>query len=187
MKNMSFLHGALFALAASVLGSVLHTALAPLFGNDWTLRLLIALLGLAYTLFLLQRSGQRVGRLVTVSTWLLMATGLWLTQPPIALYLLAHLAALWLIRSLYFHAGALSALADMALHGIALASGFWAASHTHSLFLSLWCFFLVQALFVALPTRLGSRARQTQNVTDAPFARAHRAAEGAVRKLTTHH
>lgn len=186
MSKPGFLQGVLFALAASVIGSVLHTSLSPLFGPSWSVRLLIPLIGLGYLLFLLGRSGQRTGRLVTLSAWLSLAVGLWLLQPSLAFYLLAHLSALWLVRSLYYHAGILPALADLALNGLALATAFWAASHSHSLLLSLWCFFLIQALFVFIPSRFDSSNKPAAPVDD-PFARAHRAAEGAVRKLTTTH
>ena len=56
-----------------------------------------------------------------------------------------------------------------------------------SLFLSIWSFFLVQALFVAIPTRLRQKAGDRGPARDSedPFQRAHRAAEAALRKLSS--
>jgi hypothetical protein len=185
MNGQGFMRGALFALGASLLGSVLYSALSPLFGSGWVLRLLVALLGLGYGIFLLRHCGQRAGRLVVLAAWAALAGGVWLAQPPLVFHLLAQVAAVWLVRSLYFHDGVLSAVADLVLSGLALATGFWAADHTGSLFLGLWCFFLVQALFVYIPGLQGRWRDHPPAAPDDPFSRAHRAAEGAVRKLTT--
>jgi len=57
---------------------------------------------------------------------------------------------------------------------------------THSLFLSLWCFFLIQALFVLIPSSLMPvRNKATSSTRETDFERAHRAAQIAVRRLTS--
>ena len=101
-------------------------------------------------------------------------------QPPLLLYLALHVGLLWLVRALYHYASVLSALADLGLNGMALAAAVWASTHTASLLLSTWCFFLVQALFVAIPRDLRDR-RVAQGAPTAPadrFQQAHRAAQG---------
>jgi hypothetical protein len=80
---------------------------------------------------------------------------------------------------------------DAGLSGLALAAAVWAAISTGSLFLALWCFFLVQALFVAIPNRMsaprnhGRRAQKSASAVDDDFERAYRNAEAAVRRLAT--
>ena len=50
--------------------------------------------------------------------------------------------------------------------------------------LSLWSFFLVQALFVAIPPHLGRRSQSERGPEDT-FQRAHRNAEQALRRLAS--
>ena len=63
----------------------------------------------------------------------------------------------------------------------------WAATETGSPFLSIWSFFLVQALFVAIPVRVGGNHREPQpeDHHDERFERAHRAAQAALRRLSS--
>lgn len=186
MKRPSFLEGVAFALAASLAGGVLYTALTAVFGSG-VLRLVIAALGLGYLLYLLARSRERVGRVTVIGVWVIIAGLLWLLDPPLLLYILGHVGALWLVRSLYFHAGVLTALADLGLNACALAAAVWALAQSGSLLLGLWSFFLVQALFVAIPPNFPRRRPATASTTagDDRFQRAHRVAEAAVRRLSS--
>ena len=90
-------------------------------------------------------------------------------------------------RSLYFYSSVLPALTDLMLSGLGLAAAVWAAGQTGSVFLSLWCFFLVQALFVVIPTRIRRRHSESSLGPDGldRFQRAHRSAEAAVRRLSS--
>jgi hypothetical protein len=189
MKQPTFFEGVALALAASLLGSALYSVLSSVFPAGAVLRLLIAGIGLAYVFYLLSRSRERVGRVTVVACWALAAGVIWFIAPPLMLYGLMHLGLIWLTRSLYFYSSVLAALADLGLSGLSLASAIWAASQTGSVFLSLWCFFLVQALFVAIPARLSHSNRETQTGPEKEdrFQRAHRTAEAAVRKLSSIH
>ena len=189
MKRPTFLEGVMVALVASLSASVLDTALGALFGSRGVLRLLIAGIGLGYVLYLLSRSTERVGRVTTLLVWTLAAGAAWGLGLPIMLFLLVHLGLIWLVRSLYFHSSLLAATADLGLNGLSLAVAVWAALHTGSLLLSVWCFFLVQALFVAIPPRLPRRMPRPDPDAegDDRFQRAHRAADAAIRKLSLIH
>jgi len=189
MKAPTFLEGAAVALVMSLAGSVLYTALDAVFPGIPAARLLIAGLALAYLVYLLGRSPERIGRVTAAAGWLLVAGGLWFTHPPLLLYVCAHLGVLWLIRSLYFYSSALSALADLGLNGLALATAVTALTRTGSVGLAIWCFFLVQALFVVIPKSLGPRpgARPSAHVDEDRFHQAYRVAERAVRHLSTRH
>ncbi len=189
MKQPTFLEGVAVALAVSITGSVLYTAIDTVFPGVPVLRLLIAGIGLAYVVYLLSRSPERVGRVTATAAWLLIAGVLWFTHPPLLLYVCMHLAAIWLIRSLYFYSSALSALADLGLNGLGLAACIWAITHTGSVLLAIWCFFLVQALFVAIPKSLQRKpvtALAGHDHADR-FQHAYHAAENAVRKLSSSH
>ncbi|MDX2456410.1 MAG: hypothetical protein QNL87_02790 [Gammaproteobacteria bacterium] len=189
MRPPTFLEGVSVALAISLAGGVFYTVMDAVFPGVPVLRLLIAGIGLIYVVYLLNRSPDRVGRVTAVAAWLLVAGALWFTQPPLLLYLCVHLGTLWLIRSLYFYSSALSALADLGLNGLGLAAAIWAVTRTGSIFLGIWCFFLVQALFVVIPKRINRRpgtARAGHENADR-FQHAYRVAEAAVRKLSSNH
>jgi hypothetical protein len=187
MKRPGFFEGVGVALAASVTGGVLFTVLAGLFAGGFVLRGLVALLGLLYVIYLLSRSAERIGRITTLSAWLAAALGIWLLGLSLPLYLLAHLGLVWLVRSLYFHAGPITALADLGLTLFGLAAAVWSWLHTGSLGLSLWSFFLLQALFTFIPAqfRRGSSRNPASAAETDPFQQAYRTAEAAVAKLST--
>ena len=189
MRQPTFLEGVGVALAISLTGGALFTAMDTVFPGVPVLRLLIAGIGLAYVVYLLSRSPERVGRLTAAASWLLVAGLLWFTQPPLLLYLCVHLGMVWLIRSLYFYSSALSAVADLGLNGLGLAAALWALTRTGSVFLAIWCFFLVQALFVVIPKSVKRKPGATRggHKSEDRFQHAYRAAETAVRKLSSNH
>jgi hypothetical protein len=187
MSRPGLMEGVAVALAAAAGGTVLYSALVPFLGAPTAIRTLVPLLGLLYLLYLLSRTGERIGRVTTVAAWLAVAAAAWLLELPLSAYVLAHLGAIWLVRSLYFHPGMLAALADLGLTTLALAAGMWAAQRTGSLFLTLWSVFLIQALFVAIPPRVTARSPRPRRDGEAEdvFDRAHRAGEAAVRRLSS--
>jgi len=189
MKQPAFPEGVAVALAASLAGGAVYSALDVVFPGAPLLRLLIAGISLVYVIYLAGRSPERVGRVTTVAVWLIVAGVLWFTQPPLPLYLCMHLGAIWLVRSLHFYSSALSALADLGLNILALSAAVWAITRTDSVFLGIWSFFLVQALFVVIPKqafRSSGVNRAGQAGTD-HFQQAYRSAEAAVRKLSSIH
>ena len=189
MKRPTFVEGVTVALVASFGASILYAALTTVLPNAWVVRLLVAVIGLGYVLYLLHRSRERVGRIAALAFWTAVAATTWWLQPPLSFYVLAHLGLIWLIRSLYFYSSVLPALTDLALTGLGLAAGIWAAVHTGSMLLAFWCFFLVQAVFVLIPPTMRSKATagQRTRIPDDAFERAHRSAAAALRKLHAAH
>ncbi len=185
MKHPGFLEGVAVAMSAALTASVAHPVLSPLFGSEWTLRLIIGGLGLGYVLYLLHRAREHVGRITTTAVWLLLAglTASFISS--LTLYLAAHLGMVWLVRTLYHRSGVLAAVADLALNTLAWMGGVWALLHSGSLFLGVWTFFLVQALFVVVPRRSGAgkAADTTAPRHPDPFQQAQRNAETALRRL----
>ena len=182
MRHPSFLEVAGVALAVAMAAGLGQAALTLIMPAGTALRLLAALVSLAYLLYLLRRSPERAGRAVTMAAWTVSAGLLWLAALSLSLYLFAHLLLLWLARSLYFHQGPLAALADLGLTGLAGTAAVGAWLQSGSLFLAAWCLFLVQALFVLIPRGRGSEPSPEPD----RFERAHRSAESALRKLSTY-
>ena len=187
MKQPTFLEGVAVALAASLAGGILHTGLTAVSGGG-ALRPVVTALALGYMLYLLARSRERVGRIAAVGLWVLVTILMWLLEPPLLVFVVGHIGAL-LLRSLYFHAGTLAAFADLGLNAFALAAAFWALAQSGSLVLGLWSFFLVQAMFVAIPPAFPHRRAPDTDpaAADGRFRQAHRVAEAAVRRLSSLH
>ncbi len=188
MKRPGFFQGVGVALLAALLGEVLFVALRPLLGSLIALHMVIAIASFSYLLYLLRASGERLGRLTTLAVWLVVTGFTAWMAPPLMPYLVIHVAMIWLGRALYFYSSLLPALADLGLNALAVAAVVWASAQSGSLMLTLWCFFLVQALFVMIPQSM-NRARDdaASPVENAPFDEARRSAQAALRKLSSAH
>lgn len=187
MKRATFLEGVVLALIAASLGSVASTVLPSVVGTELAFRGLIAGLGVAYVVYLLRRSDERTGRLVTLTAWFLLAGISGLVVDDLLFFLLIHLGLVWFVRALYHQPGPMAALLDLALSLTALLVGIWAYQHTGSVFLSIWTYFLVQALFVAIPSADGRRRGKDADTPAPrdPFQLAYQNAEKALRKLSS--
>ena len=187
MKRPSFFHGVIVAAVLGFFASAIVATLTPFVGLGGVIRLVIPGLGLAYLLFLFSRSDERVGRVTTISLWSALAAVTWWISPPLPLYLLIHVGAVWLVRSLYFYSGVLPALMDLGLNALSISATVWAITRSGSVFLATWCFFLVQALFVGIPPAVNKKTSPERNTpTDNErFERAKRQADAALRTLFT--
>ncbi len=185
MNKPGFIEGVVVALVMCIAGSIGYSVIGFVCNDYDTWRVLIAAMSLGYSIYLLGRSQQRTGRIIVMASWLLMSSAIWLIEPPLPHYALSHLASLWLIRSLYFQMSILSTLLDLGLIGLGGAVAFWALIHSGSPLLSLWCFFLVQAVFVAIPGRIKPVSRN-QHSTDSnvKYQQALRNAQSALNSLT---
>ena len=172
-------------LILSLCGAALLAVLGPFVGYGGALRAVVAMLGLAYVLYLIGKSGERVGRITTIACWVAAALVAWFAGLPLVAYVLVHVGLVWLVRSLYYYSGVLPALADLGLSVLGAAFAVWAAQRSGTAWLAFWCFFLAQAFFVLIPSSLSSRVNEVANEADQAFNRAHRAAEAAVRRLST--
>jgi hypothetical protein len=187
MKKVTFWNGVVFALLGSLIGSIGFFAFTFVFSEDCTIRLLTSGLALAYILYLLINSQERTGRITVLGAGFILWIMLWIIYPPLTVFIVLHVLAIWLIRSLYRYASLISSLADLGLNALSIASALWALHHTGSLFLTFWCFFLVQALFVYIPTGIKKANLAKDDIPDSEsdFNRAYQTAEAAVRKLST--
>jgi len=192
MKRPSFLHGVIVAAVLGFFASAVVATLTPFVGFGHVVRLVIPALGFAYLLYLFSRSEERLGRITTISVWSALAAITWWMSPPLPMYLLIHVAAVWLVRSLYFYSGILPALMDLGLNTLSISASVWAITRSGSVFLATWCFFLVQALFVAIPPSAKKNAKASgdtplRNIAaeNESFERARRQADQALRQLFT--
>ncbi len=186
MKRPTFLHAALVALGIAVASGAVFAALAPLTGADAALRLVVAGAGLGWLICLPGSGAAGAGRITTLIGWCIVSATTWLLAPPLAAYVLIHAGLLWLARSLCFYSGLFPALLDMGLTAIGLSAAVWSLTRSGSPFLAAWSFFLLQALFVFIPPKVGPRpAADSRGNEHEAFERARRRADAALRKLLT--
>ncbi len=187
MKRPSFIHGVVIAAVLGFFASAVVATLTPFVGFAAVLRLAIPALALAYVLYLLSRSDERVGRVTALSIWGVLAAATWWVAPPLPLYFLIHVGAIWLLRSLYFYSGVMPALMDLGLSALSISATVWALTRSGSIFLATWCFFLVQALFVVIPSAVKRPQIEQRNtaVDSENFEHARRQADQALRQLFT--
>lgn len=180
----TFLHGAAAAAGLAVAASVMVALLTPFLGLGAVLRLAVPALAGAYLLWFFRTNRQRTGRVVTLSLWTALAVAAWWLAPPLPVYLLAHAGAVWLVRSLYAYSGVIPALMDLGLSALSALALAWVLLRTGSVFLAAWTFFLVQALWVAIPARIeGRTATRAPGADNERFERASRQADAALRQL----
>jgi hypothetical protein len=178
------LRGVFLALVLSLVGGATFAGLSHLMYPAIALRLVIALLAGSYVFWLISRSDARIGRLTSIVGWTAAAAALGFSSVALPLYLLVHVALIWLIRSLYFHSSVLPALLDLVLSAFSIAAAVWAAEQSNSVFLAAWCFFLAQSFFVVIPRTLKDRSTEPPDEVDQPFQRAQRTAEAALRRIS---
>jgi hypothetical protein len=171
-------------LGLSLCAAAVLAVLGPILFAGYALRAVVAIVAFAYVLYLIGKSGERVGRVTTVVCWLVIALGAAVAGLPLGAYVLVHVGLIWLVRALYYYSGVLPALADFGLGLLGVVFAVWAAQRTGSTWLAFWCFFLAQSFHVLIPNSLATRGSRAPDVDDA-FNRAHRTAEEAIRRLST--
>ena len=186
MKRPTFLQGVMVAAIFGFFASAVVATLTPFVGLGTVVRLVIPALGLAYILYLYSRTPEKVGRVTTISLWSALAIATWWLTPPLPLYFLIHVGAVWLVRSLYFYSGFMPAVMDLALNAFSVSASIWALTRSSSVFLATWSFFLVQALFVTIPTSVEKRPKRMETAGDASFDLAKRQADRALQQIISH-
>ncbi len=187
MSRFSFVHGVVVAAVLAPAAAVVFAALSVLWPGTFVIKLVITLLGGAYFAVIVVRAKLRFGRIALPLAWLLAAGIIAITATGLASFLVAHAVLLWLSRSLCCHTSVLSALFDLGLAALALIAASATALHSGSVLLSVWCFFLVQALFCFIPQHWQRCPSDTIDDPAAGFTRAARRAEAAFLELNRNH
>jgi len=192
MKRPTFAEGIIVAVMASLVVTVVFTVLSAFFPTRWLLQAMIAGISFIYICYLLVRSQEKTGRIVVIAVWSVITVATWMFSPSTIVSLFVHVGFIWLVRALYYYTSLTVALMDLGLTLFGIAASIWTLLYTNSLFLSVWCFFLVQALFVVLPPDLKSSFMFTRKqkgsdskLSDDTFENAYHSAKSALRQLTT--
>lgn len=192
MRAPTFLHGVIAAMVLAILASAMLATLSPFIGFYTALRLAVPALAGAYLLYFFRTVRPRTGRVVCFVLWIALTAAAWLAAPPLPQYLLLHAGTVWLLRSLYAYSGIIPALMDLALCALSVLVFGWVFARTGGVFLATWSFFLVQALWVAIPPRFEGKAAVSARESDPVghsisnnrrFEHARRQADEALRQL----
>lgn len=175
------------ALALSIAGGLAWSALSWFLSPAAAIRWVIAALGIVYAVLQLRALDTHIGRMLAIGSWLILDIALFAFNPPLSGWVLAQAAAIWMLRCWACHGSFFMAIADAVLGLFAAAAGVVVIHATHSVFLALWSFFLIQALFVFIPDSLRSAPRTATHDNDDRFARAQRSAEAALQRLANRH
>ena len=183
MKKISFIEGVGVALISSILVASIFSLMSSMYFGDNVLRALISGVSFFYILYLFLRSEERVGQVTTLSIWSALTVFSFIFLSPLIMFIGFQLVLVWLIRSLYFYNSVISALIDLVLISFSLVFSIWAWSSTGSLFLTFWCFFLTQALFIFIPKNYTTKQSLECMEDEDNFECAYFSAESAVSKL----
>jgi hypothetical protein len=151
MNQPGFGEGILVAVIGAFVVSIVHRGVGLFLPPVEAAACVCAAAGFGYLLYLLGRSQRRGGRLLILLSWILLTIGVWVMALGVWSEILVQLAFVWLVRSACFHTRPLLVLMDLGLVILGLAGSIWALEESGSLFLSLWTFLLIQALFTTLP------------------------------------
>ena len=188
MGKISLWHAILVACLLSAVSVPLMRGLQWLGGSS---AVFIVVLALAYLAYLLASSPSRRGRLVLGLGSAVILLGACVVSPVSVVVGTFAVSLIWLVRSVLFYHGILPALWDGGLCTLSAVCALGTAVTTHRLWLTVWVFFLLQALFIYIPQRFarvsygqgrGRRQAASRRQEDA-FARAHRAAEAALQAM----
>ena len=184
----SFLGEIVFGFVVSLVAAALALSLSFVVPAAFVARLIVAGLGLTIVLRTIRRSDEKTGRIVTTAIWFAAAAALWLTGIGLPAYVIAHVALVWLVRSLFAYTRLVEAGLDLGLGLLALSFAIFAAVRTESVFLATWCFLLIQAFHVTVPalvSKVKAPAGDEEPFDDPNrgFAEAFKAADEALRRL----
>lgn len=185
MNRPSFVSHVIVAFLLAVAGGMCFTLLTPFLRPPTALRLTLGLVATGYVLHVVLASQVNGGRIAAPTLWLLCAAVLAWAAPAPALFTSLHAVLLWLLRALLIHTRVIPVMADLALSALALAVAVACARHTGSLALSLWTFFVIQALPSAFAPLDRGRESTTETRLTAGFERACTRA-AALRRSQTH-
>ena len=188
MTRLSILGGIGLAVLLSVTGKILLSSLLLLLPGYTAVKFTLAASVGAYLLLLLAKSRLRNGKIVAFCLWCAASAATFVFGASLFMFAILQLTLLWLIRSFCNYTSLVATLLDLALVAVGALAAFWAYITTGSVLLTIWCFFLTQSLFAAIPQRGLSLKRQQISSTPSTttmqrFQQACRSAETALSQL----
>jgi hypothetical protein len=183
MQRPSVFEGIGVALVISLIASPLGSMVSLWRGGPMGGKLCLVAITYIYIVYLLTQSPKHTGRtLLAVLSALALMGSVLLETRWVVLVAMALIAG---IRACAYSRSLLPGLLHGGLCLLGLGAALWAYRHSGSLMLTVWSFFLLQALFVWIPLRLRSPAATTPGEAgeEDGFIKAHQAAQQALARL----
>ncbi len=187
MKTITLIEGIAVALAISLAAVPTAMLVSFLMPAIIASKVVVGLTAYSYILYILSKSRSTVGKATFGASALaafLFAVAYGFHWMP---FIILLAGCIWAARSFFFAQGFISA----ALHGglclLGVAGAIWAFSVNRSVFAPVWCFFLIQALWIFIPpcfskVRISSVEIPSKRKEDR-FQRSFRAAETALSEV----
>lgn len=183
MKNPTLLANITVALLISLMSLGIQIILQTLFFTPAAVNITLALVALCYLGYLFNVSPARPGKVTLVLLSVLTTTTLLMLGTETNLLIGVLIGTLWLSRSLLFYHSVLASFADLALCLIGFTAAVGAFLLSASIAAGVWCFLLIQALFIFIPGRKSTPEKYDTDLTCDPFNKAYQSAESAIRDL----
>lgn len=183
MNAVGFGAAAVVGFVLSMAGAALVTVVGAWLGAGLALMLVLSLLAAAYLVWLQLSHRSPKGSSLVLLGWVALSGIMLGFGLSLAWALLAYVGLGWLVRCCIRYQRPGTVLLDAAISLVALCAGISVAWYTHSLFLALWSFFLLQALVFLVPAS-GSSVQQPSRIDDR-FTAARCNAEAALQRINT--
>ncbi len=178
--------GVFLALLSALLLKIARTFI----GVDAGLNLVVGLCVFIYSIFLCRQSSLASGKL---SLLLFIGSGLLLSSILInsfLIFLSISIVFVWIARNALFFTGVFAMIADLAVLVASTLVAIWGYMETHSLLVSIWCFFMLLAsgwcLFSSFfDPRDKHPAGDNNSSSSRRFQRACRSAELALKRVAS--
>ena len=180
-QSSGFAEGAGVAFALSLMATLIYRGSAVLLGTSVSLATLFVLLLSLYALYLLKRSNRSAGKPTAVIAFISFALLLNSLSLPLAIVAGVLMPAVWVLRCFFYRQGVIDSVLDLGLSAAALIAAIAAATATQSIFITVWTFFIVQALHVSIPLLGEAPGRPTNPAQQ--FECAYTSAETAIRQF----
>lgn len=185
MKIDSFPSNVFVGFVLAALSAATFYILSVFFPGFIALRLVISMVTLLYIGYLILAINARAGKIALPLAVIGAMAIAFVGDISLSLYLALHLFVIWLVRVIYLHRPLIACL-DFFASSASAVLAYLALGHTHSLFIAIWSFFLLQSVMLSILFYINSNFYQRRNsgpLTNENFSRALRTAEGAFKRL----
>lgn len=185
MKIDSFPSNVFVGFVLAVLSAATFYILPVFFPIAIALRLVISMVTLLYVGYMMLAMNIKAGKVALPLTVLGVMAAALFSGISLSLYLALHLFVIWLARVVYIHRPLIACL-DFFASGTSAVVAYLALGHTHSLFIAIWSFFLLQAVMLSILLYIDRNVYQRRDsapLANEKFSRALRTAEGAFKRL----
>lgn len=174
--------------AAALSGFVISLVGSGFFALGFS-TLLIPLLAALYLLWLLISHRQHRGASLVFVGWVILAAAIYGLGLNLMTSIFSCVLLAWIVRSVMRYRRLHGIAADAALSVAAIGVALSVAGYSHSVFLSIWSYFLVQALVFLMPEqkqRNGKRSNH-DNSSMERFEKARASAQAALQQINSVH